>query len=171
MKKMNKKGFTIVELVIVIAVIGILAAVLIPTFSGVVDSANKSNALSEASNSLKVILAELAEDGDVLGNATFLYVKNGKIAYTISYEDNRLGNVVEADKDSNISAGKYTLTNNTVAYAKSSNNIPDDLFTNGSYTLKKETASDIGTNIFILVADSTETADTTDTEPTTPDGE
>lgn len=30
--KKNKKGFTIVELVIVIAVIGILAAVLIPTF-------------------------------------------------------------------------------------------------------------------------------------------
>ena len=29
--KKNKKGFTIVELVIVIAVIGILAAVLIPT--------------------------------------------------------------------------------------------------------------------------------------------
>lgn len=32
MRKMNKKGFTIVELVIVIAVIAILAAVLIPTF-------------------------------------------------------------------------------------------------------------------------------------------
>ena len=32
MKRTNKKGFTIVELVIVIAVIGVLAAVLIPTF-------------------------------------------------------------------------------------------------------------------------------------------
>lgn len=36
----NKKGFTIVELVIVIAVIAVLAGVLIPTFSGVFDSAN-----------------------------------------------------------------------------------------------------------------------------------
>ncbi|MBE7062120.1 MAG: prepilin-type N-terminal cleavage/methylation domain-containing protein, partial [Clostridiales bacterium] len=36
MKRNNKKGFTIVELVIVIAVIAILAAVLIPTFSSVV---------------------------------------------------------------------------------------------------------------------------------------
>ena len=36
MKNSNKKGFTIVELVIVIAVIAILAAVLIPTFSGLV---------------------------------------------------------------------------------------------------------------------------------------
>ena len=40
MKKMNKKGFTIVELVIVIAVIAILAAVLIPTFSNVIQKAN-----------------------------------------------------------------------------------------------------------------------------------
>ena len=36
MKRNNKKGFTIVELVIVIAVIAILAAVLIPTFSSIV---------------------------------------------------------------------------------------------------------------------------------------
>ena len=43
MKKSNKKGFTIVELVIVIAVIAILAAVLIPTFSGLVKKANLSS--------------------------------------------------------------------------------------------------------------------------------
>lgn len=42
MKKSNKKGFTIVELVIVIAVIAILAAVLIPTFSSLVKKANLS---------------------------------------------------------------------------------------------------------------------------------
>ena len=41
-KRNNKKGFTIVELVIVIAVIAILAAVLIPTFSGIVKKANLS---------------------------------------------------------------------------------------------------------------------------------
>jgi len=40
--KMNKKGFTIVELVIVIAVIAILAAVLIPTFSSIIKKANAS---------------------------------------------------------------------------------------------------------------------------------
>ena len=48
MKKMNKKGFTIVELVIVIAVIAILSAVLIPTFSGVVDNANKTAVVADA---------------------------------------------------------------------------------------------------------------------------
>lgn len=38
--KNNKKGFTIVELVIVIAVIAILSAVLIPTISGLIKKAN-----------------------------------------------------------------------------------------------------------------------------------
>ncbi len=49
MKKQNKKGFTLVELVIVIAVIAILAAVLIPTFTTVIANANKSAALQEGS--------------------------------------------------------------------------------------------------------------------------
>ena len=53
MKKMNKKGFTIVELVIVIAVIAILAGVLIPTFSGIVTKANESKLLQQATNAFK----------------------------------------------------------------------------------------------------------------------
>ena len=43
MKKINRKGFTIVELVIVIAVIAILSAVLIPTFSNLIRKANISS--------------------------------------------------------------------------------------------------------------------------------
>ena len=48
----NRKGFTIVELVIVIAVIAILAAVLIPTFAGVIGKANESSALQTARSTL-----------------------------------------------------------------------------------------------------------------------
>ncbi len=43
MRNTTKKGVTIVELVIVIAVIAILAAVLIPTFSNLIKKANLSN--------------------------------------------------------------------------------------------------------------------------------
>ena len=61
MKTHRKKGFTIVELVIVIAVIAILAAVLIPTFTGVIQSARKSSAQSQARNLWVQYTAEQAQ--------------------------------------------------------------------------------------------------------------
>ncbi len=39
MKKMNKKGFTLAELLIVIAIIAVLIAIAIPTFSGALENA------------------------------------------------------------------------------------------------------------------------------------
>ncbi len=56
MKRQNKKGFTIVELVIVIAVIAILAAVLIPTFSSVIKKA-KISADTQVVRNLNTALA------------------------------------------------------------------------------------------------------------------
>lgn len=78
-KLLNKKGFTIVELVIVIAVIAILAAVLIPTFSNVIDSANKSSDLSEAQNTLKAYTAYTSSKGQPLNDGTvFKVTKSGR---------------------------------------------------------------------------------------------
>ena len=56
MKRTNKKGFTIVELVIVIAIIAVLAAVLIPTFANVVKKA-KESADNQTAKNLNTILA------------------------------------------------------------------------------------------------------------------
>ena len=55
--KKAKKGFTIYEVGIIIAVIGILAAVLIPTFAGVINRANESAAVQKARSALTNILA------------------------------------------------------------------------------------------------------------------
>lgn len=91
MKKLNKKGFTIVELVIVIAVIAILAGVLIPTFATVVDKANQSKAMQEAKNAYEMYLADYAESGKAEQNICiqsgkyYFYVNNGSFDST-AYE-------------------------------------------------------------------------------------
>lgn len=40
MKKLNKKGFTLIELIVVIAILAILAAILIPAVTGYIAKAN-----------------------------------------------------------------------------------------------------------------------------------
>lgn len=82
-----KKGFTIIELVIVIAVIGILAGVLIPTFSNVIANANKTAAMEEAKNAYTAYLADNAAnitmDGStfVIKSKDFYFqVTNGQFA-------------------------------------------------------------------------------------------
>ncbi|MBR2371200.1 MAG: type II secretion system protein [Clostridia bacterium] len=51
--KNSKRAFTIVELVIVIAVISILAAVLIPTFTSIIEKAEESRRLQQLVNKQK----------------------------------------------------------------------------------------------------------------------
>lgn len=62
MKKLNKKGFTIVELVIVIAVIAILAAVMVPIISILVNRAHVTNDTQLVRN-LNTALAADAKNG------------------------------------------------------------------------------------------------------------
>ena len=59
MRKNNRKGFTIVELVIVIAVIAVLATVLVPTFGNVIEKANKSKDLQAAKSAYTLYVADI----------------------------------------------------------------------------------------------------------------
>ena len=68
MKKLNKKGFTIVELSIVIAVIAILSAVMIPTFSGIVKRAQSSARSQLATSTYRAALG--ASDYGTYDNGT-----------------------------------------------------------------------------------------------------
>lgn len=65
MKKTKKKGFTVVELVIVIAVIAILAAILIPTFVSLVRKADTAADIQTVRNLNMIIVAEGADKGGI----------------------------------------------------------------------------------------------------------
>ncbi len=96
-KKIKKRAFTIVELVVVIAIIAILAAVLIPTFVNLVKRANEASALLEAKNLITEMLAEmlLGKEGDAdllvfsqKGNDVYAYGYDASAGRILAYKGN-----------------------------------------------------------------------------------
>lgn len=111
--KNNKKGFTIVELVIVIAVIAILAAVLIPTFVSVTAKARANAALQAASAAHKLVSAEVAEQGGVKNDSYYAYTsKLGKEAdYAFAIKE---GEITAVDIKKDFLFGDTELQNDDV---------------------------------------------------------
>ena len=68
--KKTKKGFTIVELIIVIAVIAVLTAILVPTFIHLTKKANEAADHSLVTNLNKALAMREAEEGDKGKNNT-----------------------------------------------------------------------------------------------------
>lgn len=103
MKNKLKKGFTIVELVIVIAVIAILAAVLIPTFSSITNSARESAALQEAKSGSETILA--LTTGTLPENSAFLVADDEESDtndYTFVFAGQKIQNVNAVEEFSSV---------------------------------------------------------------------
>ena len=87
-KLMNKKGFTLIEMLVVIAIIAVLVAIIVPT---VTSATGKAAAATNAAN-LRTYIAELAVaelNGDITitagassGDAATITAKTGKTAPT-----------------------------------------------------------------------------------------
>ena len=155
MKKLNKKGFTIVELVIVIAVIAILAGVLIPTFATVVDKANQSKAMQEAKNEYEAYLAENA--AALTGTENFYVIVDNKYAFEVTngqFNTTKLDTVPTIAEDKKVDQSKvYVKAENGAfnyvngVYVKATGN-------NGAYNAATDAdgKTDIGSDKIVIYA-------------------
>lgn len=107
--KNTKRGFTIVELVIVIAVIAILAAILIPVFADVTDKANATSQKANIKNAHSAHVAAMADAGESYGEIDdYIYVSDGK-AYSVDDKGNVSPNAATTNLEKKGTYGAWEL--------------------------------------------------------------
>lgn len=85
MKRSMQKGFTLIELMIVVAIIGILAAVALPAYQDYTVRAKVSELVLAASSG-KVAIAEAAQAGTAMNNASLtVATQNSKYVASVGY--------------------------------------------------------------------------------------
>ncbi len=78
MKKMNNKGFSLVELIIVIAIMAILIAVLAPQYIKYVEKSRKSADLDNYQKLVDSIQVVFADEDNTIGDGSYTFVLNDK---------------------------------------------------------------------------------------------
>ena len=119
-KKNNRKGFTIVELVIVIAVIAILAAVLIPTFGNIIEKAQTSAAIQEARTIYTNYVANVEyADGETALETVLVKTEDGKY---VQVTDSELATELADAPAADGACTPYIDYDSTVKYVGSTHN-------------------------------------------------
>lgn len=70
-KKINKKGFTLAELLIVVAIIGVLVAISIPIFTAQLKKAHLATNQANARAAYAAVVAKMLEEEKTEGQATY----------------------------------------------------------------------------------------------------
>ena len=101
---MNKKGFTLIEMLVVIAIIAILVAIVVPTVSA---ATLKSKAAADAAN-MRTIAAEAAIEYLSDDTITKTYTLKSKVAgedLTVSFAVDETGNLVPTVEIDGVTVG------------------------------------------------------------------
>ncbi len=88
MKKLNKKGFTLIELIVVIAILAILAAILIPAITGYITKAEQGRDSANCRSSYSQAAMSVMLEADPLVPASGAVVSGLTITYTVDTTNN-----------------------------------------------------------------------------------
>lgn len=116
-KNKKKKGFTLIEMVAVVAIIGILAAILVPKIAGYMDEAKKTAVINQARQVVQAAEAAQLKGASAtdftnkkvaeITNATYVEFLNGadisKLGDAITYD--MCKQIVNDNKDFEVTSG------------------------------------------------------------------
>ena len=138
MDKNKKKGFTLVELIVVLAILAILAAMLVPALTGYIDKANEKKVIATARQyyvAAQTVVSEAYANGDEIKNIQY-FSFNDTTRKSITINNDGVDKTEEDGKyvDEFVSLAEITKTTTSIGFKISKGKIVDSEFSiDGKY--------------------------------------